>query len=144
MAPNWSRHLLPGAALVLLGLYGCSPGEDRRASGGLVHLPSGDSIEVVGVGPAVVPGRPPGLLFTFHPFQPVSDTVRIRRLAEEIWRVRVKPQLPLPPPGFVVLQATSRRAGPVVGVIQAVTYGVVLERREDGHWYYIGTSTKAD
>jgi hypothetical protein len=143
MAANWAGHLCAGATLVL-ALHGCSRAEEPGTSDRLVHMPSGDSIEVVGVGPAVVPDRPAGLLFTFHPFKPVTDTIGIQRLAAEVWRVRVRPQLSSPPPDFVVLQATSRRAGPVVGLVQVVNYGVVLERRGDGQWYYISTSKEAD
>ena len=106
-------------------------------------MPSGDSIEVVAVGPAIVSGKPPGVLFTYYPFVSLEDTSRIGRIAAELWRVQVKPTLGSPEPEFVVLQATSRRAGPIRGYVLVVNYGVVLERRGDGNWYYLDSTTRA-
>ena len=132
-------------AAVVLSTSGCSHDSAEKVKEQAVfHLPSGDSIEVVGIGPAVVPDRTAGLLFTFYPFVPIADTVRIRRVAAELWRVRVKSQLPAPPPSFVVLQATSRRAGPINGIARFENYGIVLERRADGNWYYLKGGARAE
>ncbi|HEX8433416.1 MAG TPA: hypothetical protein VF625_19150, partial [Longimicrobium sp.] len=81
----------------------------------MIRLPSGDSVEMVAVGPAVVPDQAPGLLVSYHPFHSLDDTTRIKTIAGELWRTRVKPGLRANGPSFVVLQATSRRAGPING-----------------------------
>lgn len=113
----------------------------RETAPTLVQLASGDSAEVVGVGPAMVPNQPSGLLFTYHPFfAPNEDTVRTVRVATELWHSTVRPRLREPLPPFVVLQATSRRAGPIRGTFGETTFGVVVERRQDGEWYRLGTS----
>lgn len=117
------------------------PGTGALAEKGIVRLPSGDSVEVVGMGPARVPNQPPGVLFIYHPFfSPPEDTSRIVRMAKELWRTTVRQRLHQPLPPFVVLQATSRRAGPITGVFTEATYGVVLERRPDGRWYRLRAS----
>lgn len=133
--------------LLVAGLFtiqACTRAEERTRSNGIIHLPSGDSVEMVAIGEAVVPDRPPGLLITYHAFFPPEDTVRVQRVAAELWRARVKWQLSSPAPGFVVLQATSRRAGPTKQLERATTYGIVLERGEDGKWYYFGSSRVAE
>jgi hypothetical protein len=113
----------------------------RHATEPAVHLSTGDSVEIVGVGPAMIPNQPTGLLFTYHPFfVPNDDSARTIRVAKELWRSVVRPGLREPLPPFIVLQATSRRAGPILGVFTEVTYGVVLERRQDGKWLRLGTS----
>jgi hypothetical protein len=61
------------------------PGTGALAEKGLVRLPSGDSVEVVGMGPARVPNQPPGVLFIYHPFfSPPEDTSRVVRVAKEV------------------------------------------------------------
>ncbi|HEX6041484.1 hypothetical protein [Longimicrobium sp.] len=108
----------------------------------VVRLASGDSVEMVAVGPAVVPNQPAGVIVTYHPFfVPQEDTARAVRVAGELWHATVRPGLREPLPPFVVLQATSRRAGPIRGAFTESTFGVVVERREDGSWYRFNTST---
>lgn len=128
-------------SLSALMTQGCGS-QDPSTHGRVLRMPSGDSVEVVAVGAAIVSGKPPGLLFTYHPFVSLEDTSRIERIAAELWRVHVKPTLGSPEPDFVVLQATSRRAGPIHGSVSVVNYGVVLERRSDGNWYFLNSAVR--
>ena len=112
-----------------------------RLSDSVVRLPSGDSLEFQATGPAVVQSGPPGLLVTYRPFVPISDTARVRQVALGLFRT-LEPRLASNAP-FVALRAVDRSAAERrrVGLYDMHSFGVVIERRADGRWYPLDEST---
>ena len=126
-------------------LSGCTPADAGRAaeaaraalpdnvtayghlSDTVVHLASGDSVELQASGPAVVADGAPGLLVTYFPFAGLADTVHVGRNAVELFAA-LRPSIGAAP--FVALRAVDVRAGARrrAGAYQMNTFGVVLER----------------
>jgi hypothetical protein len=110
-------------------------------SDSVVHLSSGDSVEVQSSGPAIVPNQPAGLLITYHPYFPLGDTARVRVVAVALFQFLL-PRIKAPPP-FVVLRAVNlsaaeRNRG---GLYSGKAFGIVLARHDDGRRYDLhGTS----
>jgi hypothetical protein len=111
--------------------------EYTHLSDSVVHLPTGDSIELQATGPVEVPDKPLGVMITYHPFFPIGDTARVKSNALALFRA-VRARAAGTPPPFVVLRAVSRRAAERRGVYQQQAFGVVLEQRSDGRWYLLG------
>jgi hypothetical protein len=109
-----------------------------RLSDSVVRLPSGDSVEFQATGPAIVDSGPPGLLVTYFPFSGLTDTLRVRAVALEFFRV-LRPRI-YGEPAFVAMRAVDVRAADRqrVGLYTLHSYGVVVERRGDGKWYVSG------
>ena len=137
--------------VVLVGFLACNCACDRTSTVSLsghladtiVRLSSGDSVEFQATGPAIVPGKAPGMMITYRPFFSLADTLRIHAVALEFFRTLL-PQLPGPPP-FVVMKAVdipaaTRNQG---GVYRFSAFGVVLERHSDGRWYGLGAAIPA-
>lgn len=77
-------------------------------------------------GPAIVPNRSPGLLVRFSPYASLSDTTRVRELAEALWHQLV-PRLDSEGISWLVLQAVDERD----------SAGFVFERGADSAWHRI-------
>jgi hypothetical protein len=137
------RHIV---ALTLFAVLATAPsrGSAQAAAptpGAILHFPSRDSVEFINAGPMYLATGQPGFIFAFHPFQALDDSTRLRALAGEIWRWLL-PQLDSTP-SFVVLQATSLRAHPTLGVQAGHGRNLVLERRADGKWYFVDETRPA-
>jgi hypothetical protein len=109
----------------------------------IIHLPRGDSIELQGSGPAIVPNEPAGLLITYRPFYSLSDTIAVSRVALELFQELI-PHF-TGRPLFVVMRAVNvpaarRNQG---GYYPLSAYGVVLERHSDNRWYLLNESQPA-
>lgn len=144
-----------GLAFVLaLASAACGRGESAAVRGGgaltttygqlsdsVVRLPSGDSVEFQGTGSAVVDGAPPGLLVTYFPFAGLADTVRVRAIAIELFRL-LRPRIG-GGPAFVAMRAVDVRAADRQrgGLYTLRSYGVVIERGKDGRWYVSGEAS---
>ena len=103
-------------------------------SDSVVYLAIGDSVEWQSFGPARVTGQPDGLLVTYHPFFDIADTARVRRTSLAFFdSLRTKFVGGEPP--FVVLRAVNLPAAKRVGPHQLHAWGLVIEKRADGHWY---------
>ncbi len=106
----------------------------------MIRLASGDSVLFVATGPYLEPQGDTGMMYEYHPFIPMQDTLRLRAQALDLWKV-VKPRADSLKSAFVVLLATTRYTE-LRGVPQphAVSnYGFVIERRGDGRWYLLNT-----
>jgi hypothetical protein len=102
-----------------------------------VHLQSGDSVEILGWSAAVVPGEPQGLLLGYRPFTPMEDTVQLRRTAIALWHTYARAEAEQRRTTWIVLRAQSQpERGVGLPVATSFTYGVVLDRRADGNWYF--------
>jgi hypothetical protein len=108
----------------------------------IVHLPSGDSVQVQSSIPAVVPNAPTGLLLTFHPFFPLTDSARVRAVAVALFQgMLAHTDTALPP--FVVLRAVDKSSAERIGAYRMSAFGVVLERHADGVWYFLNETKPA-
>ncbi len=126
----WSAVL----ALALLG-SACEFGVVRPP---MVRLASGDSVLLVGRHAFFdYETRDTGMVYEYHPFFPLADTVRLWSQAQDVWNV-VRPTadtLKLP---FVILRATMRTSR-VPGVPQPDTiwtYNFVVRRGSQGSWSF--------
>ena len=109
-----------------------APGAAQRA----LHLPSGDSVIVIGSGPARVPDKPDGLLIKYHTFVAMTDTATLRREALEMWH-HFFAKIDSLSLSWVVFQATTQTPPPFIGIERGQMYGFVLEKRGDGKWYFL-------
>ena len=128
--------ILRGA--LVLGLVGAF-GHNRVFAQGPIRLASGDSIAIIARGPIVgADGR--GLLVRFYPYSSLNDTLRLQRLALQLWTI-VRRDISASGVSWAALQATNQTPGPHVGVWSIENYGFLFERRSDGKWYLSGSST---
>jgi hypothetical protein len=109
-------------------------------SDSIVHLANADSIEWQSFGLAQAPGRPDGLIITYHPFFALQDTGRVIRIALVLFDSLRKHFVGGEPP-FVVLRAIDLRAAERTTDRKLRAYGVVIEKRTDGHWYRLGEAS---
>ena len=100
-----------------------------------MHFPSGDSISILGSGPAVVANRSTGILVDYNPYLSLNDTVALKREALELWSV-LRPHVDSAAATFVVLRAIGR-APELVGYQTERAYGLLIEKRTDGKWYLL-------
>jgi hypothetical protein len=129
--------LLTAAVCLFLCTTGCgdaTPGRSveiyGRFSNEIVHLPSGDSLEYQARIPVRVP-EGPGAVYMYYPFAPMDDTVRLKRIALDLFR-SIRPGLDSASVAFVVMRAVDKRAADRVGVYEIKQYGVVVRRRAQG------------
>jgi len=133
--PKWFSLVV-----LLLGTASAPARGQAPRADGMLHLLSGDSIELVQTGPFRLATGVTGLGFQYHPFIEVKDSPQLKQLATHIWHW-LQPQLDrTSPPPFVVLWATTGRANPPPGLRRLHNYNHVLERRADGQWYFAGDS----
>ena len=123
---------------LLVALSACM----RPAAGQVMRLSSGDSVRVLGTGPAIVPNEKPGLLVDYNPFLSLDDTVALKREALALWSA-LRPRIDSLNPPFVVLRATTRKPQ-LIGYQSVRNYGFVLEKRPDGKWYFLHEPTPVD
>ena len=127
-------------SVVLLGVVANVAGGQVPSTSGLVHLLSGDSVELVQVAPFRLATGITGLGVQYHPFIEVQDSPELTQLATRLWRW-LQPQLDSAnPPPFVVLMATTGRANPPPGFRRLHNFNHVVERRPDGKWYFANDS----
>src|SRR6266516_6432875 len=101
-----------------------------------LRLFNGDSVELQGRLPAIVQGEPPGRMYMYYPFRDLSDTVRLRRIAVGVF-TKVWPELESKPPASLVMRAVNLPTAQRKGHYNITNYGFVIERRPDGHWYFL-------
>ena len=136
--PSISSSFLFRCALSLLSvLVGCSSTQPRATL-----LPSGDSIIILGSGPAIVPNSPKGLFVEFYPFITLRDRTRLRAEALQLWDM-IRPHTESLGTPFVVLRPTTNTPW-VAGFRQAQTFGFVFEQRPDHRWYFLHDSVTVD
>jgi hypothetical protein len=105
----------------------------ERQAARIVHLPTGDSVEIQASGPVVVPNKPIGLIVEYHPFFDIGDTARVYAVALALFGT-IEPGLTHNPP-WVVLKAVDRSAAERRGVHMVRSFGVVLQHGADSLWY---------
>jgi len=110
-----------------------TPAQDSQP---LVRFASGDSVELIKSGPIYLATGQAGFLISFQPFVAIEDTLKLRVVAGEVW-TWLRPHLDSNPPPFAVLQATTARSRPTLGIQQAHGYNFVVERHADGKWYFV-------
>ena len=138
--------------LSLLLLFAASCSAEREPSGSrvpgsrqnaavIVHLPTGDSVEVHSSRPAIVPDKPPGLVVEYHPFFALSDTARVYAVALALFST-IEPRL-APKPPWIALKAVDRSAAERSrgGFYTMRSFGVVLDHGADGLWYRLHETT---
>jgi len=129
------------ALLLACGIESC---EGRRQMGAIyetevIRLESGDSVRILtSSGVALKDGRH-GQLIEFYPFIGLEDTLRLKRVARELWP-HVYSALDLTEIQFVALRATTRASNPTIGATTFKWYGVVAERDGNGRWRLAGDS----
>jgi hypothetical protein len=133
---------LARAFVVMALAAGCKPNAPVRPL--RVHLEAGDSVEVAGWYTAVVPDRSQGLLLGYHPFIPMQDTLGLRRIAVALWHAYARPVAEEHGVDWVVLQSQSWPDPRAVVPTTRKTYGVVLERRADGNWYFLRSGQRVE
>jgi hypothetical protein len=107
----------------------------------IIHLSSGDSVLLVATGPILEPQGDTGMMYEYHPFIPLRDTLTLRMQAIDLWRIVREKAESLRVP-FVVLRATTRFTE-LRGVPQPDTvwnYGFVIEKRGDGLWHFLNST----
>jgi hypothetical protein len=108
-------------------------------------LASGDSVQIIGWSTVVVPGEPHGLLLGYKPFASMQDTLRLRQLAVALWRTYARRVAEQRRTQWVVLQAQSvPERHSEAGLRVSSTYGVVIDLRADGRWYFHNSGEPVD
>jgi len=130
--------------LVLLAAAACATPQGEvfgRLQTDTLRLFNGDSVELQARLPAVVEGSPPGRMYMYYPFRDLSDTVRLRRIALGVF-MKIWPEVESQPPAFLVMRAVNLATAQRKGRYNIVNYGFVIDRRADGHWYFLGGSER--
>lgn len=128
--------------IVLVGVTACATPQGEvfgRLKSDTLRLFNGDSVELQATLPAVIEGSPPGRMYIYYPFRDLSDAVRLRRIALGVF-MHVWSDLAKDPPAFVVMRAVNLPTAQRTGQYNIVNYGFVIERRQDGRWYFLHES----
>jgi len=128
--------------LVLFVVAACATPQGEvfgRLGTDTLRLFNGDSVELQSRLPVVVQGERPGRMYMYYPFRDLSDTVRLRRIAVGVF-MKVRSELEVRPPAFLVMRAVNLPTAKRTGRYNITNYGFVIERRPDGHWYFLGES----
>ena len=122
----------------LLTVLACRP-EVGVVRPQVVRLPLGDSVlHVVTTQLHDTVTREVGMIYEYHPFFPLQDTIRLQAQARVVWQV-VRSQADSLHVPFVVLRATSRTMPRGVSTGQALTYGWLIQKQDDGGWLLAST-----
>ena len=110
-----------------------------QLSSDTVRLFNGDSVEYQLTLPAVIAGQPQGRMYVYYPFRDLSDSARLRKIALGVFQ-HFWGEIESSPPPFVVLRAVNLPTAQRKGFYDMRQYGFVIDRRADGHWYFLGES----